>query len=420
LLVPIPLRVDPEQRFTCAQCGQCCYRWDVVVSSAEIEWYRRRNVAAWYRESREADDAAGPDVSAEAQRAPVDPFEPVPGIPTLHRIRKRADGGCGFLSPDNQCRIHQELGADRKPLACRMYPYSFHAAADGVVVTASFGCPTIVANEGASAGASRDQLEALRLEWYGTRPAVSAPREFVAGRSIDGRTTRVVRENLLAILKSENDIRVAIRRIAAALDDLSRHRVVSLSDHAFAEYVALTLPHAAKNLQAPPSRPPGMVARLLQYGFLYAVAAARLRVEQRDQAPAHSRLAAVRLLAHFHRVAPPQGRVNVGALSRTTIDLNDPDLRPIVFHYLRSSLEALGARQRPLLDDLSIAASYLNAAIALAIMNASAAGRVVDRQVLSEALMEAVHLSHTDDQAMLAGILRRMTGGTGALWLLQS
>ena len=81
-----------------------------------------------------------------------DPFEPIPGTP-LQRIRKRADGACGFLSDDNRCRIHEELGAARKPLTCRLFPYAFHTAADGVVVTASFGCPTIVANEGPLIGA---------------------------------------------------------------------------------------------------------------------------------------------------------------------------------------------------------------------------------------------------------------------------
>ena len=69
-------------------------------------------------------------------------------MPALQRIRKRADGACGFLSADNRCRIHEELGAAKKPLTCRLFPYAFHTAADGVVVTASFGCPTIVANEG--------------------------------------------------------------------------------------------------------------------------------------------------------------------------------------------------------------------------------------------------------------------------------
>ena len=405
------LRIDPDQRFTCSQCGSCCYRWDVVVSDAEVETYRRFNAASWFREDRDA-----------AEGAIRDPFEPVPGFPALRRIRKRADGVCGFLSPDNRCRIHQELGADRKPLTFRMYPYSLHAAADGVVVTTSFGCPAIVANQGVAiaTGSSRVQLESMRLEWFGTHPATPVPLEFIAGRSIDARSARVLRESLLAILKAEDDIRVAIRRIAAALDDLRRHRVVSLSDEAFAEYVGLTLPYAAQNPQLQPSRAASRIGRLLQYGFLYAVAAARLRVDERGKSPTHLRIASVRLLAHFHRLAPSMGRVNVSKLANATVDLNAPGIRPIVLHYLSSNVRALGGRPRPMLDDLAMSASYLNAAAALAIMNAAAAGRAVDRELFSDAMTEAVHLWHTADGGLLGGLLRRLAGGTDALWLLQS
>lgn len=418
-----PLRIDLEQRFTCSQCGLCCYRWDVAVSNAEIEYYRRRNVAAWYRETRDGDEAADGDLSAEARRAKVDPFEPVPGWPGLQRIRKRADGGCGFLSPDNRCRIHEELGADRKPLTCRMYPYSLHAAPDAIVVSVSFGCPTIVANQGQpiGAGASRDGIESLRDEWFGSRSTVTAARELVAGRAIDARSARVLRDSLLAILKTETaDIRSSVRRIAAALDDLTRHRVVSLSDDALTEYVALTLPYAASRSDAPSPREPSRVGRLLQYGFLYAVAATRLAMEHREYSRLQLRLARLRLLAHFHRLAPSFDRVNVGALKTTHVDINAPEIRPIVFHYLRSSLESLGGRERPIIDDLAMAVSFLNSACALAVMNAAAAGRAVDREIFSDALMDAVQLWHTDDHGVLGGILRRLAGGTEALWFLQS
>ena len=193
--MPTPLRIDSEQRFTCSQCGSCCYRWDVVVSDAEIDAYRRRNASSWYRESRDAAAGDARDLSAEARRAKVDPFEPVPGFPALHRIRKRADGGCGFLSAANRCRIHEELGADRKPLTCRIYPYSFHAAPDGVVVTTSFGCPTIIANDGqpiatspratrssrcGSNGSARIRRRPFRASWSPAGPSIRARRACCA------------------------------------------------------------------------------------------------------------------------------------------------------------------------------------------------------------------------------------------------
>ena len=383
----------------------------MLVSDAEIAAYRRHGAGAWYRET--ADAPAGTD---------RDVFEPIPGWPGLQRIRKRADGGCGFLSAGNRCRIHEELGADRKPLTCRIYPYSLHPAPDAVVVMASFGCPTIIANQGESisSGRSLDALEALRVEWFGSRSTASIPRQLVEGRAIDSRSVRVLRESLLAIWNSEAaDIRTNLRRIAAALDDLTRSRVVSLPDQDFAEYVKLTLPYAAAKPATVPARGPSRIGRLLQYGFLYAVAATLVAVENRGQSPWRLRLTRLQLLAHFHRLAPRLGRINVAALSGV-VDINAPEIRPIVFHYVRSSLESLAGRERPIVDDLAMAVSFLNAACALATMNAAAAGRGVDRQIFSDALMDAVHLWHTDDRGLLGKLLRRLTGGTEALWLLQS
>lgn len=405
-----PLRIDLEQRFSCSQCGRCCYQWDVAVTDAEISFYRRRNADAWFRERANAPDGAAHD-----------PFEPIPGFPALHRIRKRADGGCGFLSTDNRCRIHEELGADRKPLVCRMYPYSLHPASDATVVSVSFGCPTIVANQGQpiGIGPARESIESLRAEWFGTRPIVTTSRELVAGRAIEARTARVLRDSLLAMLKAGGaDIRVNIRRIAAALDDLTRRRVLGLADDAFTEYISLKLPHAATTNEETPARRPSRIGRMLQYGFLYSVAATRLASEHRHYSPMQLRLARVRLLAHFHRLAPAVDRVNVAALKSSAVDINAPDIRPIVFHYLRSTLESLGGRDRPLLDDLAMAVSFLNAACSLAVMNAHAAGRPVDRDGFSEALIEAVQLSHSDDQGILTGLLVKLTGGTESLWEL--
>ena len=401
------MRIDPAQRFSCSQCGRCCHNFDVVVSAGEIDLYRKRDAGAWFTES---DGAA----------ANRDPFEPIPGAPALQRIRKRSDGACGFLSADNRCRIHEELGAAKKPLTCRVYPYAFHRAPDGIVVTASFGCPTIVANEGVpiALGAPRTAIESLAKEWLDAYPATARARELVAGRSIDARTTRVLRENLLVMLKHESDdIRSNIARMAHALDDLTRSRVLALGETEFAEYVALTLPYAAKQANPPAAREAGAIARLLQYGFLYLVCAIRQSFERSGQSAWHLRLVRLQMLLHFHGLSTRVVRVNVGAIKRHPIDINSQEIRPIVFHYLRSTLETLGAQDRPILDDLAIAVSYLNSACGLAAMNADAAGTNVDRNTFVTALTEASDVAHAHNK-LLDWILVRFSGRTEALWKL--
>ena len=398
------LRIDPEQRFACSQCGRCCHDFQVVVTEAEVEQYRRRNAVAWFRDSSGGEGDGG------------DPFEPLAGRPGFCRIRQRADGACGFLSPGNRCRIHQEMGAAKKPLTCRVFPYAFHHAADAVVVTASFSCPTIVANTGqlVAAGESLITIESLRKEWFARHASSPAPLELVAGRSLHTRSSRILRDGLLSMLRRDSDdIRDNIGRIAATLEDLTRSRVLALADSDFAEYVSLTVPHAAAADAAPPKRKPGSIARLMQYGFLFVVIATRAELEDPAQSPWRLRLRRLQLLAHFHGLAPGRDRVNVKALARR-LNINEPGIRPIVVNYMRATLETLGAHGRPIVDELAIAVSSLNAAGALAVMNAAAAGRAVDEELFSEALMEVADVSQARN-ALLDWGMNRFSGGTEAV-----
>ena len=424
------LRIDPEQRFTCHSCGRCCRRWDVLVTEAERDTYVKRGVARWFRET-----------GNETEGTDRDPFEAVPGWHGYYRIRSRADGACGFLSNDDRCRIHEEHGAAAKPLTCRMFPFKFHPTAGGVTVTASFGCPTIVANRGelVSSDASRHSLEG-----YGAalKPPLTArqaaQREFVAERSIDNRSLHILRESLLRILSRADDpstrhgdnsgarsgpggldLRVNVQRIAQLLDDLSRRRVVNLSSEDFAEYIKLTAPYAASSANAVAPAPPGRIGRLMQFGFLYLVAATRYGIDHRGDSPWSIRLGRLRMLAHFHRLAPPTDRVNVRVLKRR-VDLNAPEIQPVAYHYLRASIEALGARERPILDDFAIAVSCLNAACALAIMNTHATGRPIDRKGFSDALMESVDVLHADDRGLLGWALPRLAAQVEALNVLSA
>jgi Fe-S-cluster containining protein len=397
------LRLDPSQRFACSQCGRCCRGFDVVVTAAEVDLYRRRNAVAWF------DDGDGVGKG--------DPFETVPGLPGAQRIRKRADGACGFLSSDNRCRIHEELGAAQKPLTCRVFPFNFHSAADGVVVTASFNCPTVAANEGPPVGdgATRAGLESLRKEWFAIHRPKPAAAELVRGRPMNTRSLLLLRQQLLAMLAADgNDLRSGVRRIAATLDDLTRSRVRSLADAEFAEYLSLTVPHAAARPDAPPPHNGGAIARMLQYGFLYAVVAIRENIEHPSQSRTRLRLRRLQLLAHFHRLSPALDRVNVKALSRRRVDINADDVRPIAFHYLRSTIETLGASGRPIIDELSMAVSYLNAACALAAMHADADGTTVDRDIFIRALTEASDVAHAQ-HPILDSILKHFSSGTDAM-----
>jgi Fe-S-cluster containining protein len=408
------LRIDPEQRFTCSQCGRCCRRpWEIVVTASEVETFRKRGAERLYRER-----ADGPEGTS------ADPFEPIPGTRGFHRIRKRDDGACGFLSPRNRCRLHEELGASRKPLTCRMFPYRFHPVNDEVRVTTSFCCPTTIKNEGESvaAPAGLREIQSLRAEWFAVYPEKPCGTVYVPGRRLDAASLATLREVLRAMLDrvepdGVRDLRKNVARMARSLEDLARYRVLRLEDDAFAEYLALTTRHAARSDKPVAAVAPTLVGRLLQRGFLFVVAATRLQVENKSFSGLRLglRLKLFRLLAHFHGVAPGVSGIDLGARRRVSVDVNAPGLQPIAYHFLRSSIEGLGTGKRPVLEELAIAVSYLNAASALAAMKADQTGSSVDAAVFSEALMEAVDLTHADDRGFLGRVLGTFAAGADAL-----
>ncbi len=377
------------------------------MTPSEAESYRKRKAQQWFRERADA-----------AEGTERDPFEPITGTRGFHKIRKRDDGACGFLSPQNRCRLHEELGGARKPLTCRMFPYRFHPLEDGVAATTSFCCPTTLGNVGELLAAQRSDVQALRAEWFAVYPEPPARLFYVPGRAIDGPTLTTLREVLRAMLDRAGDLRDNVLRLARTLEDLARYRVLRLKPEAFAEYLALTGRHAARTDEPVPARRPSLVGRLLQRGFLFVVAATRLQVENKSSSGWRLglRLRLFRLLAHFHGLAGGVSGIDLRAARRVPVDVDGPELRPIVYHYLRSCLEGLGTGRRPVLDELAVSLSYLNAACDLAAMKAAEAGGAVDAALFSEALMEAVDLTHADARGMLGRILGTLSAGPEALY----
>jgi Fe-S-cluster containining protein len=409
----VALQIDAAQHFSCSQCGRCCRRpWEIVVTPSEVESYRKRQAGRWYREKAGA-----------AEGSARDPFELIPGTRGFHRIKKRDDGACGFLSPENRCRLHEELGAMKKPLTCRMFPFRFHPVDSAVVVTTSFCCPTTIANTGTPVTQQLNDINALRAEWFAVYPEKPAATWLVPGRSLDAQSLLTLRQVLLRMLeRTEGDGRSSLRasalRMARLLEDLSRHRVVKLADEAFAEYLRLTGNYAATTDKPVEVRRPSGVGRLLQRGFLFVVAATRLQVENKGASGLRLalRLRLLRLLAHFHGLAPGVSGIDLGALRDVRVDVDDPALQPVARHYLRASIEGLGTGKRPVLDELAVAFSYLSAASDLTAMKVAVSGARVDAAVFSEALMEAVDLTHADDRGLLGRILGTLAGGPEALY----
>jgi Fe-S-cluster containining protein len=407
------LLFSPEQRFTCAQCGRCCRRTTVAVTSREAESYRKAGAERWFRE-RDTDPPG----------AAADVFETIPDHAPLLRIRKRPDGACGFLTPEGRCQIHEALGADFKPISCRLFPFRFHPAGNDVVVTASFACPTVIASEGATLASQKRELQALQTAWMRDLPEAAATVELTSGHAPPRAALPILRKTLCEILDRRAadgrvDLRVNLKRIAALLEDLSRRRVARLSPDRFLEYLALVAGYAVKNDKPPKSRRPSWLARLLFRGFLLAAMSVQASLDpdlSRRKTALRARL--FRLAAHLHGVAPGTADFDARRALGVGIRLDDPEIHAVAHHYLKTGFTTLGTGRRPIVDEVAMLVAHLNAACVLGGMHAISGGtRELDIDSFTRGLLESSDLSHADAGGLFSSLLTTLAGGTEALYM---
>ncbi len=407
-------RHDPEQRFSCGQCTRCCRNFDLPVTADEVAALRHPALARLWT----AEAAALP--GADGLQPPTDPVATLPG--GLLALRRRSDGSCGFLAADGACRIHAERGADRKPLACRLFPFRVHPQDGPLVVTASFSCPTVAANSGAPLERRLGEIAALGRDWLRAFPERPLPLRFTSTRPLSPEAAREIRETLLALLdrKDEDgrrDLRRNVARIAVLLEDWTRHRVGRLDPDAFAEYARLTGRHAVASTRPVPEVRASPVGRLLLRGFLLAVVAGRLQADAPRRGPRLAlRARLMRVALHLHGLWPATEGLDRRAPRRVRVPLDEPALHDLVHHFLRSGLATLPTGRRCVVDELAWAFATLDAALALGAMAAARRGSdTASSEDVVAGLTEAADLAQAATHGPLGSLLQSLTGGLDAL-----
>lgn len=138
----LPIRTLPmEERWDCHGCGICC--WGTIIRLSDDDLQKIRD-QGW----DEHPDYRG---LRTVERH---------GLGRKHyRLARRRDGHCVFLTSDGRCRIHQDRGADAKPLICRMYPFQLVPLEDFAYLTLKRSCPSAAADHGREL---REHLSSVR------------------------------------------------------------------------------------------------------------------------------------------------------------------------------------------------------------------------------------------------------------------
>ncbi|MCA9520855.1 MAG: YkgJ family cysteine cluster protein [Myxococcales bacterium] len=117
------LRTQGENRYRCQGCGFSCRGPEIpLIDAGEVA-----RLEGAHAELARRDPAL----------AAVEPFRRDPGG-FVHLVR--IGGECPFLDETDRCRLHSELGAEAKPLACRIFPLIAVAVGDEIRLGLSGSC----------------------------------------------------------------------------------------------------------------------------------------------------------------------------------------------------------------------------------------------------------------------------------------
>lgn len=158
--LPVVLPEIKSQRWSCNRCTNCCRELVVHLTPRDRQEIDRQN---WGEKIGDL------------------PYVRLHGDWVLNRA---PDGACVFLSSQGRCRIHADFGAEAKPLACQLFPFSLHREESSLQATLRFDCPSAGRNQGEGLLAFQSELSRLASAFD-----ESAPLTF-AGRPAKGRLTK--------------------------------------------------------------------------------------------------------------------------------------------------------------------------------------------------------------------------------------
>ncbi len=129
--------IPDDVNFECQQCGMCCrQKWTIPLDDEVRERWKDARLLAVF-----------PDVEER--------FAPFESPPFHHKLLKRENGACTFLTDQNTCALHARVDREHKPKNCILFPYHFVRTPRGVTAGFCFDC-TGVNFEGNAARAGLD------------------------------------------------------------------------------------------------------------------------------------------------------------------------------------------------------------------------------------------------------------------------
>ncbi len=221
-----------EQHYDCHGCTNCCR--DLVVHITDAD-RKRIDKFDW------------------ANRLGIPPYVRLGGEWVLNH---RAGGGCVFLTEAGRCAIHAEFGADEKPLACRIYPFTTTRSQGAEHVSLRFDCPSVASSKGGSLGSHRSVVTRLIQQWDDEGPGHPIGRsELANGIYMSDAEHRWAVKQIDEWLKSDRPVFERARGLAHLASTLAQARLERVRDR-FEELLSILIQGLPIELEEVPDEPP--------------------------------------------------------------------------------------------------------------------------------------------------------------------
>ncbi|MBN2711085.1 MAG: YkgJ family cysteine cluster protein [Planctomycetes bacterium] len=205
-------------RYECTGCGMCCRRglniWCPLpdrIRLGDFEWAKKY-----------------PQLKGHKLFLPYGPN---------YRFALDEKGACLFLTDENKCIQHSELGFDAKTLTCKMFPYNLLHSNGKVYVSLLFSCPAVIDGIGPKVSEQTPTLKKLlkEMDGYFPVPPLTEETALTSRRPVTFRNLELLEAKLIAAL-SEPELPLVrkILRAASLLDRLEETCEESVSKDEFA------------------------------------------------------------------------------------------------------------------------------------------------------------------------------------------
>jgi lysine-N-methylase len=237
--LPVILPDIKGQHFDCHSCTNCCRDLVVHITQTDREKIDRQN---W------AGRIAG---------------QPYVRLGQSCVLNHKAGGGCVFLQEDARCRIHVELGATEKPLACQLYPFTLESEGGSIRAGIRFDCPSVGRNQGKPISEHKRETGRIAFDLKKALPsefAARSPVEISRGRPLSAGELDSVVEHIDAWLRdASRPIEDRLVGLCNLVDTLGDAKLVRLRTEQLRELVGVLtadLPNAVQSNHEHPSSPP--------------------------------------------------------------------------------------------------------------------------------------------------------------------